>query len=444
MKNNSSKDDKSPSHSDETSPTLGNSIQAIHIEADRRSISCERIEAAVDNYLNEEKNHKHNTLSHCDDKEGDCSCGRPTGTGAKKLVDLVILIDSSGSMGGAGKAVAAAAKDALAGAEKECPSDLRVTWLTVDGSKTGANPPGNLGDITPQLAGTSFTQTHQQYLDSIGSTGPFQQDAPQPTGDPTYPGEEGADAIADICNFFDWRPRACKSIFYISDTALDGLDHDAVDVAASVNASTTATAHGVVLFAHKIDPGWPTGPAVNSSYTNMCTATGGTAYIGPVDVDQYKILIKDAICKACGAECKEVELPEIEPCVSIVWGDSDCDCFETDDVETAIVSICNCYSNISFANVHISYFLIVMADGSPVPVLPDGTPSVQIVPIGPICFGDIGPCKEGETNCVSREVVIRTRGAKAGKYKILVGGICYEVVLQQMSNECFELTLCQD
>jgi hypothetical protein len=443
MKSNSASDDKRPAHTDETS-TSRNKIEAVHRDAASRAISCERIEAAVDDYLNEEKNQKHNILSHCGDKGEDCSCGRPTSGSGSKLVDLVILIDSSGSMGSAGKAVAAAAADALAGAEKECPSDLRIAWFTVDGSKTGANPPGNLGDITAQLAGTNFTQTHQQYLNAIGSTGPFAQDAPQPTGDATYPGEEGADAIADLCNFYDWRPTACKAIFYVSDTSLDGLGHDAVDVAASTNAATVASAHGIVLFAHKIDPGGPSGPAVNSSYTNMCTATGGSAYIGPVDTDQYKILIKDAICKACGAECKEVELPKIEPCVSIAWGDSDCDCFETDDVETAIVSVCNCYSNISFANVHISYFYITMADGTPVPTLPDGTPSVQIIPIGPICFGDIGACKEGETNCVSREVVIRTRGAKAGKYKILVGGICYEIVLRQMHSECFELTLCQD
>jgi len=439
MTRKSSKGDKDAARA-EASPASGTSIEALHREAESRVISCARIEAAIDNYIQEEKAHKHNILSHCDEA-GDCSCGR---SGGKKLVDLIILIDSSGSMGSAGKAVAAAAKDALAGAEKECPSDLRVVWLTVDGSKTGANPAGFLGDITPQLVGTNFTQTHQQYLDSIGSTGPFQQDAPQPTGDTTYPGEEGADAIADLSNFFDWRPTACKSIFYISDTSLDGLGQDAVDVAASVNASTAATAHGVVIFAHKINPGSPTGPPVNSSYTNMCSATGGSAYIGSVDTDQYKILIKDAICKACGAECKEAELPKAQPCVSIAWGDSDCDCFETDDVETAIVSICNCYSNLTFSNVHISYFFITMADGTAVPVLPDGTPSVQIVPIGPICFGDIGPCKEGGTNCVSREIIIRTRGAKSGKYKILVGGICYQIVLDQMYSECFELTLCQD
>jgi hypothetical protein len=441
MKTKPSAKDKSSSHTDETSPTRRNSIQSIHSETDRRRVSCEQIEAAINDVLHEEKDHKHNTLSHCDGTPGDCPCDRPTG--AEKLVDLIVLIDSSGSMGVAANAVASAAEDALAAAAEECPSDLHVVWLVVDSAKPGANAPAYLGDITSILAGTPFTQSHQQYLQNIGSTGPFKQDEAQPAGDVTYPGEEGADSIADLCNFFDWRPGACKAIFYISDTALDG--YSAFYDAAATNATAAAIANGVVLFAHKISPGTgPGGPGVEASYDHLTVPTGGSAYHGPVDTNQYKLLIKDAICGACGAECMEVDLPKIEPCVSIAWGDSDCDCFETDDVETAIVSICNCYSNIAFTNVHISYFLITMWDGSPVPVLPDGTASVQIVPIGPICFGDIGPCVEGGTNCVSREIVIRTRGAKSGKYKIWVGGICYEIVLRQMHSDCFELELCQD
>lgn len=438
MKTTSSAKAKSAPATEEREPAL----EAIHREVAGGTVPCARLEELVNDYLHAENDHKHNTLPHCDGADAGCSCGKPPGV--KKLVDLIIVIDSSGSMAGAGKAVSDAAGAAIAAAAVECPSDLRTAYFTVDGAKPGANPPGNLGDITAQLAGTNFTQTHQQYLLSIGAVGPFQQDAPQPVGDATYPGEEGADAIADLCKFYDWRAGACKAIFYVSDTSLDGESYDSVDDAASTNAANTATARGVVLFAHKIDPGWPTGPPIDAAYTAMCTATGGSAYIGPVDTNQYKVLIKDAICRACGSECKEAVLPKIEPCVSIAWGDSECDCFETDDLEIAMLSICNCYSNVTFANVHVSYLLVQMADGSPVPTLPDGTPSVEVLPIGPICFGDIGPCKEGATNCVSREIVIRTRGAKGGKYRIIVGGICYEIVLQQLHEECFELTLCQD
>jgi hypothetical protein len=423
------------------------SVAVIHDLAVRRRPTCERLEQAIDEYLHDQWGKKHNRLPHCDDSHETCPCGRPPGDAIKKEVDLVILLDSSGSMSGAALAVSNAAEEALAAAAKECPSDLRAAFLVVDGAKPiaagspGANPPGDLGDITLILAGTPFKQSHQQYLEGIGSTGPFKQDEAQPVGDPTYPGEEGADAIADLCNFYDWRPDACRAIFYVSDTKLDG--YSAFDAAAAANAQAAASANGVVLFAHHIGPASPITPEIQN-YFDMCNPTGGSVYLGPVDVEKYKVLLREAVCKACGSECKQLKLPTIEPCVSIVWGDSDCDCFETDDVETAIVTICNCYSNVAFTDVHIAYFTVTLFDGSPVPLLPDGTPSVSIHPVGPVCFGDIGPCRPGAVNCVSREIVIRTRGAKSGPYKLLVRGICYQVVLSRQHEECFRLTLCAD
>ena len=411
-----------------------------HDEADKHDKSCRRAIERIDEELELKRETRENSLTPCDKKAKPCSCNSTSG-GTKK-VDLVILIDASGSMSSAATAVAKAADEALHKAEIECPSDLRVTWLAVDGSKTGANPAGDLGDITTFLAGTQFTQTHQQYLESIGSSGPFKQDEAQPAGDSTYPGEEGADSIADICNFYDWREDACKAIFYISDTALDG--YSAFYDAAATNATAAALANGVVLFAHKITPGSEDTPGIVASYDNLTLPTSGNAYHGPVSEAEYVELIKEAICKACGSECKKLDLPAIEPCVSIVWGDSACECFETDDVETAIISVCNCYSNISLTNVYIGLLTLTLEDGSAVPNLPDGTPSVEITPKGAICFGDIGPCREGETNCVSREIVIQTRGARHGRYKIHIAGLCYNVILDQHYDTCFALDLCKD
>jgi hypothetical protein len=77
-------------------------------------------------------------------------------------------------------------------------------------------------------------------------------------------------------------------------------------------------------------------------------------------------------------------------------------------------------------------------------LLPDGTPSVSITPVGPICFDDIEACREGESNCISKEVVIQTKGARSGKYKILLTGIHYDIVVSQSIDECFALTLCED
>ena len=147
----------------------------------------------------------------------------------------------------------------------------------------------------------------------------------------------------------------------------------------------------------------------------------------------------------CRCTCHAIELPNIKPCISIRWGDSKCDCIETDDLEVLCVTVCNCYSNVAFNNLTIGHILITDMAGNPVPQLPDGTPSVQVFPSGPICFGDIGPCKEnGGPNCVSRELVLYTRGAVGQDYLLSFEGVCFTVSLQSQSKQCFIVTLCRD
>lgn len=159
---------------------------------------------------------------------------------------------------------------------------------------------------------------------------------------------------------------------------------------------------------------------------------------------------EDALCPClpneAGAEtrCIDVRFPEIRPCISMAWGDSDCDCMETDDTEVLCITVCNCYSNVTFRDLTIGFVLVTDDNGGAVPTLPDGTPSVQVIPLGPVCFGGIGPCRDGRGTCVSREVVLRTRGARPGDYRIILGGICFSVCHEYTSLDCFNLTLCQD
>jgi hypothetical protein len=147
----------------------------------------------------------------------------------------------------------------------------------------------------------------------------------------------------------------------------------------------------------------------------------------------------------CHCDCVEVKLPDIYPCISVAWGDSPCDCLETDDVEVACITVCNCYSNVTFNNLSISQILITDMAGNPVPNLPDGTPSIQIIPTGPICFGDIGPCTDSDhPRCVSRELVLYTRGAIGKDYRLVFNGICFNVCHEFQSEQCFIMNLCQD
>lgn len=140
------------------------------------------------------------------------------------------------------------------------------------------------------------------------------------------------------------------------------------------------------------------------------------------------------------ARCTRLEMPDIEPSFHITWAQDACDCVESDDVEVMNLTICNPYSNIAMTAIVVSRLEVLNADGSPVALLPDGTPSVGIVPMGPYCFGDIEGC-----GCVSREFTLRNRGASARQpYHIRVEGVCFGVSTRHKTKGCFQFEICKD
>lgn len=155
-----------------------------------------------------------------------------------------------------------------------------------------------------------------------------------------------------------------------------------------------------------------------------------------------------ALAKSCGAKqfderfgncdspCREIQAPKIIPCLHLRWGDGPNDRLETDDTEVLCVTVCNPYSNVALNDFTLQIF-VLDSSNAPVPTNPDGTPSVQIKPQFNICFGDIPPCdpkNERQLSCVSREVVMINRGAKAGKYKIFVF-YCFQACFTQIAFE---------
>lgn len=239
------------------------------------------------------------------------------------------------------------------------------------------------------------------------------------------------------------------SILYVSDEWLDsGVRGENNSFDAIPIATNAANSNTVSVFAHLVETSrslslLSSSPSIADHYKLISeSTTGGAAYIGEKPTAELYIdLVADAACN-CGGGCIEVENPEIKPCISISWGDSDCDNLETEDFEKLCISVCNCYSNVTFSNLTIAYVYISNADGSPVSNLPNGTPSIEAIPLGPICFGDIKPCVDGKETCVSREFVIKSCGAKAGEYKIELGSICYEVTLYYREKACFNFELC--
>ncbi len=343
-------------------------------------------------------------------------------------------------MSSAKNAVKNAADAALGRAIKKCNVDVEAKWFLVDWMKPGHAPnTGTLG---------KFTHTHQDYLDSIGVLGTFYSDVPDNPG--SLPSEQGADAIADISKFYDWRRGACRSILYISDTVLEGDGSSVASNDLAVNqAINVANANNVTVFAHRCDPytgvifGGINQTDCDPDYHKLCNATGGSAITSGLPTQHlYEELISDAICN-CGKGCKEVQVPEFKPCISIKWGDGKKDSFETDDFEVLCITVCNCYSNIGFCDFQIGKIEVLTSSGKRPKNLPDGSPSVELIPMGPICFGDILPCKDGNQSCVSREIAIHTRGAVEGEYQIKISGICYQVKFDYEEETCFKLELCK-
>jgi hypothetical protein len=137
--------------------------------------------------------------------------------------------------------------------------------------------------------------------------------------------------------------------------------------------------------------------------------------------------------------CLPVELPRLAPWTSIRWGDSECDCIEGDDTEVMILTVCNPYRNLTLANLVIHQIIVVDSNGNPVATLPNGDPSIELVPVGPYCFDDLAPC-----TCVSRQFVLRLRGAVPGTYRILLKGICFEACFHGDEEDCFLFDVCKD
>jgi len=181
-------------------------------------------------------------------------------------------------------------------------------------------------------------------------------------------------------------------------------------------------------------------PCVNEIVFQVQNDGGPTGFLAQFEAEAPANQAES--CESC--KCSELELPNAAPCFNISWGDSACDCLESNDFEVLCITACNCFSNIAFQHLTIHQIVVVDDFGLPVPNLPDGTPSVDIVPYGPICFDDLGPCIPGQTNCKSRQVVLYTRGAIAGKYKLRLTGICYQICYTSSTEACFEFNLCKD
>jgi hypothetical protein len=357
--------------------------------------------------------------------------GKPCGKGgAMAPVDLVVLIDTSGSMYDEATSLSNDADAAINAAKASCPSDLKVAWFGLE-----------LESATGWPAGTKFTKSHRAYLNGIGISDSDIKCTPGAGGM-----EDGAAGIMDISDHYDWRPNAARAIFYLGDEALEGGDpQNADDVTAANAAIARAQANGVTVFTYFGTPGAATADAQTvAEYERVAKETGGEFFNAAAgNIGDFKNLLEKIICASNTGGCQPAQIPEIRPCFKFRWGDGPKDNIETDDVEIICISACNPYSNITIKGLTVIISVVTNPDGSPVANLPDGSPSVLIKPSYNICFGDIPPCDPKDPDefpCISREFALITRGAKRGDYMLKMG-YCFTVNISQVGLEEFKFKL---
>ncbi|WP_426393953.1 vWA domain-containing protein [Ralstonia sp. R-29] len=199
-------------------------------------------------------------------------------------VDLVVVIDTSASMRDEAVALSEAVSGAIAAAKDHCPSDLRVEYLGVEGT----------------FGKTKFTTSVRKYLTGKAKVDPAKLKG-RLKGTVAEGGaqEDGALAIEDVTNHFDWRQGAKKAILYLTDEALYGgglVDQD--DVKAATDAIETAKAGEVRVHTYL---GTSSAKAAErkklaSELARVSSETGGQAFTDKDALGGFQALLEKVIC----------------------------------------------------------------------------------------------------------------------------------------------------
>lgn len=158
---------------------------------------------------------------------------------------------------------------------------------------------------------------------------------------------------------------------------------------------------------------------VNTTLNQACTEMANT--MAPCDGEDPE----GCGCTTDQGDCAPLDLPEIVPCISVRWGREATGQVPAEGTEVVCITVCNCFSNVTFKRLNVAMLEVVDHAGDPV------SGPITVTPIGPYAFGDVEPC-----SCVSRQFVLQTHGAEPGTYRIRIRGICFDVCLHYNLDDC--------
>ncbi|MEM7590808.1 MAG: hypothetical protein AAF383_04705 [Cyanobacteria bacterium P01_A01_bin.83] len=197
-------------------------------------------------------------------------------------VDLIILIDTSPSIKKEAQDLNKVAQAAINTAKSSCPSNLRVTWLGIEGTWKETRFERTVRNYLIQeckIAATSLRSRKRGELKSAGAQ------------------EDGARAIEDLIEHFNWRDNASKAIFYLGDEALDGGGSrtERADIESANIAIQKAQAAEVILHTYFGTSKSKHRQGIASEYARLATDTGGWAFTAKDSPGFAEVLTK-VIC----------------------------------------------------------------------------------------------------------------------------------------------------
>ena len=199
-------------------------------------------------------------------------------------VDLVIIIDTSPSMRDEAVALSEATEIAIEAVKANCPSDLRVSWFGIEGTWRNSHFNRTIRDylVTEcQVAESKLRGRHRGTVTSGGAQ------------------EDGARAIEDIANYFDWRAGATRAIFYLGDEALEGggEEVDPEDIAAANLAIQTAKDNQVMVHTYLGTSASKSRQELQNEYARVAHETSGQAFTEQdVISNSFAEVLKQVIC----------------------------------------------------------------------------------------------------------------------------------------------------
>ncbi|WP_437931805.1 vWA domain-containing protein [Sorangium sp. So ce291] len=216
-------------------------------------------------------------------------------------VDLVVVIDTSVSMRDEADALSQTIEAAIAAARTKCPSDLRVTYLGIEGTFKKTRFDNTVRDYLTQTAKVDASLLRgRTNADSANLT-----DEQKKVFDPR---EDGGRAIEDVAAHFDWRPGAARSVFFLGDEALEGgvsvQGQDQEDIEAANRAIDAAkrtgtrvhTYLGTSKFSSDARKHERIVKEIQAEFARVARETGGKSFTSTDAQSGFQAVLEEVIC----------------------------------------------------------------------------------------------------------------------------------------------------